>query len=620
MKTLLEIAVLWPFIAFIIVTLLPKNKERMISGFVYPVVGLHAVYITGIIVLWLVNGGENLNIREISIFSNHTITFYIDFYFDKATAVFLWVGALLVFLITTYSRIYLHNEPGFKRYFYTLLFAYSGYCATVMAGNLETLFIGWEILGLTSFLMIAFYRNRYLPVKNAFKVFSIYRIGDVGIILAMWASHHLWHENITFQKLLNADLVHHHMEQHSLFGLFLSVMLLIAACAKSAQLPFSSWLPRAMEGPTPSSAIFYGALSVHLGVFLLLRTMPFWEQQWLARIIIGLTGLSTALIATSIARVQSSVKSQIAYSSVVQIGLMFIELALGLEELVLVHFAGNAFLRTYQLLASPSAVSYLIREQFYNFEPRDSNKRRWFKLYNTLYVLALKEWNLDFYLNRFIWRPMKDIGNTLRYLSPENVFYFSLPTYILGLIAAYFSSAFPVFLQDAMPELYAFIGLVLVFRAYAARKSVLVPWILLIFNHLWVVLAISLNSHLSTSEVIFYLLGVGVAGLVGFVLLFRLKKKEPSLDLNSFQGHVYEYPRTAFVFLLVALALAGFPITTTFVGEDILFAHIEYDEVVLAFLVSSGFIVSGISLIRMYARAFLGPHEKTYHETAYRSS
>lgn len=87
-------------------------------------------------------------------------------------------------------------------------------------------------------------------MKNAFKVFSIYHIGDVGIILAMWASHHLWHENITFAKIQNYELVHHHLEAHSVFGLFISIMLLTAACAKSAQFPFSSWLPRAMEGPT----------------------------------------------------------------------------------------------------------------------------------------------------------------------------------------------------------------------------------------------------------------------------------------------------------------------------------------------------------------------------------
>nr|WP_321539350.1 proton-conducting transporter membrane subunit [Flavobacterium piscinae] len=99
-------------------------------------------------------------------------------------------------------------------------------------------------------------------------MFSIYRIGDVGLLLAMWASHHLFHENITFMKLNNYELVNEHLQNHSIIGIFIALCL---ACLcfrkKSAQIPFSSWLPRAMEGPTPSSAIFYGSLSVHLGFF-----------------------------------------------------------------------------------------------------------------------------------------------------------------------------------------------------------------------------------------------------------------------------------------------------------------------------------------------------------------
>ena len=138
--------------------------------------------------------------------------------------------------------------------------------------------------------------------------------------------------------------MHEHLQTHSWIGVFISMMILISAAAKSAQLPFSTWLPRAMEGPTPSSAIFYGSLSVHMGVFLLLRTFPFWEHQLSVRIAIGLLGLLTSVVTTGIARVQSSVKSQIAYSSIAQIGLIFIEVALGLEYLALFHFTGNAFL------------------------------------------------------------------------------------------------------------------------------------------------------------------------------------------------------------------------------------------------------------------------------------
>jgi NADH-quinone oxidoreductase subunit L len=142
-------------------------------------------------------------------------------------------------------------------------------------------------------------------------------------------SHHLWHENITFLKLSNYELVSSQLQSHSLIGVFISLMILISAVAKSAQFPFSFWLPRAMEGPTPSRAIFYGALSVHVGIYILLRTFPFWEHQFSVRILIGLVGLISSIIATGIARVQSSVKSQIAYASIAQIGIIFIEVAAG---------------------------------------------------------------------------------------------------------------------------------------------------------------------------------------------------------------------------------------------------------------------------------------------------
>lgn len=144
-------------------------------------------------------------------------------------------------------------------------------------GNMVAGFLGWEVLGISSFLLISFYRERYLPSKNAVKIFSIYRIGDVGILLAMWLSHHLWHANITFQQLAEAAAVQAHLREHSWIGVIISLMILLAAIAKSAQFPFSSWLPRAMEGPTPSSAIFYGSLSVHMGLFLMIRTFPFWK-------------------------------------------------------------------------------------------------------------------------------------------------------------------------------------------------------------------------------------------------------------------------------------------------------------------------------------------------------
>lgn len=622
MEKMLELLIVWPFIAFLVSLFLPKENEKLISGFTFGMIGFHLFVILGLLIFWGTQGFPVVNLKEFSVYSSHDMNFFIDFYFDNVTAVYCLVGSMLTFLVTTYSRIYLHREPGYKRFFYTILLFYAGYNLAVFAGNLETLFIGWEILGLTSFLLVAFYRERYLPVKNAFKVFSIYRIGDVGIILAMWASHHLWHENITFEKIQNYELVHHQLESHSMFGLFISVMILLAACAKSAQFPFSSWLPRAMEGPTPSSAIFYGSLSVHLGLFLLIRTMPFWEHQLITRILIGAVGIFTAAIGASIGRVQSSVKSQIAYASVAQIGLMFFELSLGFETFALFHFAGNACLRTYQLLVSPSAVSYLIREQFYHFESKHEKIETHFskKLEYSLFLLSIKEFNMDELLDKLLWKPFKNLGNLLRFINIRNIYYITIPTFIFGIFLQVTRYNIPVLLVEILPEIFALIGLFLVFRAYAGRRNIFVVWTLLVMNHFWVLLAISFNDALTGYEIIFHLVGVIVAGIIGYIILWKMYKAEPDIDLNKFQGHVYEYPKMAAIFLLACLGLAGFPITSTFIGEDILFSHIEYDQIFLAFYLALGFVISGIALIRMYARIFLGPHVKRYHAIAQRSS
>jgi NADH:ubiquinone oxidoreductase subunit 5 (subunit L)/multisubunit Na+/H+ antiporter MnhA subunit len=622
MNDILQYFLLLPLLGFLISLFLPEAKEKIISWTAFGTVLLQLIGLIVFIVIWIFQGAADLNLKELTFLKTADYEFFIDFYFDQISAVYLFVGALLTAMITTYSRYYLHREKGYKRFFNTVLFFFFGYNLAILSGNFETLFIGWEIIGISSFLLIAFYRERYLPVKNAFKVFSIYRIGDVGLILTMWASHHLFHENITFMKLNNYELVNEHLQSHSLIGVFIALCLACAAAAKSAQIPFSSWLPRAMEGPTPSSAIFYGSLSVHLGVFLMLRTYPFWEHQTSMRIAIGLMGLCTSILASLMARVQSSVKSQVAYSSISQIGIIFIEIALGFETLALLHFAGNAFLRTYQLLVSPSVVSYLIRDQFYHYTPKE-NKTSIFlpkKYQNTLYILAVKEFNLESLQNLFLWKPLKKVGKTLDFLNITRVYYFFIPLYVLGLLAFKFKSQLPQELIAILPEFFACIGLVFVFKSFSERKSPFLAWILIVLNHFWIALAIIFNEKVNVNELMFYLAGVVLAGFIGYVALLKLKSMEMRIVINQYLGHIYEHPNFAFFFLLATLGITGFPITSTFIGEDLIFSHIGSDQIFLAFFVSSSFIVSGIAGIRIYARLFLGPHIKTYHELPYKSS
>ena len=621
----IQIFILIPFIGFLISLFIPFKNEKTLSTIGFYTAGIQLFSFIPFLTLWLIQGAPDINLKEFSLFESTDYVFMIDFYFDKITAVYLLVGALLTFLITLYSRYYLHREPGYKDYFNSILLLYLGYNFTIFAGNFETLFVGWEVLGLSSFLLIAFYRNRYLPVRNAVKVFTIYRIGDVGILLAMWASHHLWHENITFQKLGNYELVHEHLAGHSGIGIFISLMILLAAAAKSAQFPFSSWLPRAMEGPTPSSAIFYGSLSVHFGVFLLLRSYPFWEQQWAIHIAIGVLGLTTALVASAIGRVQSTIKTQIAYASITQIGIMFIEIALGLETLALVHFAGNAFLRTYQLLVSPSIVSYRIREQFYNPQPRiltmeDSWPKR---LEYSLYLLSLKEWNLDRILNKYIFTPLKKMGQRLNFLTLRNILFFFIPSFILGVFLLYNESIAPEAMKTYLPAIFSAIGLLMVLKAFGERANPQLAWLLVMMNHLWLALAVSHNEHFDVGHTLLYLSGIIPAALVGYVALEYLRRKEGpkgNYNLNGYLGHIFEYRPLSIVFLIASLGLMGFPITTSFIGEDLLISHIHEDDFLLAMFASLSYIMGGIALVRLYARLFLGPHIKTYHATPLKNS
>ena len=622
MSLLLQLFIILPVLGFIISLLVPKKYEAIISWTAFTTVLLQLVGLVVFIIAWLMDGAADLNLKEFTLIRTPNYEFFIDFYFDRVAAVYLFIGALLTFMVTTYSRYYLHRESGYKRFFNTILFFFTGYNIAILSGNFETLFLGWEIIGISSFLLIAFYRERYLPVRNAVKVFSIYRIGDIGIILAMWASHHLWHENITFMKLDNYELVHEHLQSHSVIGFFISLVILVAAAAKSAQLPFSSWLPRAMEGPTPSSAIFYGSLSVHLGVFLLLRTFPFWEHQISVRILIGILGLATSILASLMARVQSSVKSQVAYSSIAQIGLIFIEVAAGFEMLALVHFAGNAFLRTYQLLVSPSVVSYMIREQFYNYVPKkqsieDSLPKR---LEYSLYLLSLKEFKLEAFMSFVFWKPLKRLGKMLDFITLKMLYLLFIPTYLIGILCYQFQENIPSQILQYLPAFFAFMGMTMVFKAFSERKSVFVAWVMIIMSHFWIALSISFNEKVSINEIFIYLSGIVVTGIIGYITLGYLKSEEKYIDLNKYSGHVYEHPKFALLFLLAALGVTGFPITATFIGEDLIFSHIHSDQVVLAIFVSQSFIISGIAAIRLYARVFLGPHVKTYHELPYKSS
>jgi NADH:ubiquinone oxidoreductase subunit 5 (subunit L)/multisubunit Na+/H+ antiporter MnhA subunit len=623
MPQILQIFILLPLLGFVISIFLPAKKERLLS---YTAISMGTMQLFGVLafcVYWILKGFPILDIRHFTIFQARDIEIFIDLYFDKATAVYALVGSFLFLLVLMFSRYYMHRDPGFKRFFSTTLLFFVAYNIVIFSGNFETLFLGWEILGICSFLLIGFYRDRYLPVKNSLKVISVYRLGDICLILTMWMSHQLWHENITFFKLNDVSSVHEHLLEHNWYGIFICLMIVMAAATKSAQLPFSSWLPRAMEGPTSSSAVFYGSLSVHLGVFLLLRTYPYWESLTSVKVLIVSLGLITSLVANSIARVQSTVKTQIAYASITQIGLMFIEVALGYHTLALVHFAGNAFLRTYQLLVSPSVLSYLIHDMVFNFKPRNKEINGSFfgRLKSALYVLSVKEWNLDTNLYRYLWIPFKRIGKQLDFLTTR------VSLIVLGVILVwgFYVDLVPdtvaAIVYSFLPLLFSFMGLLLILKAFTERGNAKSAWIFLLVSQLFMTLAIALfHEDFGHNFMIIYLSGTFLSSAVGFFCLNRLNTLERNIDLNRFHGNIYEHPVLGFVFLLSCLGMVGFPFTPTFIGIDLLFSHIHKQEIFLIVFISLSMIFMEFAVLRLYARIFLGQHKKAYHPIAFRSS
>jgi len=275
---------------------------------------------------------------------------------DSLSIPFLLLATSLCGVVALFSEKYLHREPGFQRFFLLLCLFGLGDCLTILAGSMEMLFASWELLGLTSALLIGFFHERPGPVNNGLYAFSVYRISDLCLALATVTVYHLCH-NGKFTSILGASSWPEGTSALSGPGATaVALLVTLAALGKAAQLPFSGWLPRAMEGPTPSTAIFYGALSVHAGAFLLLRCSPLLNTQPSVSWLIFCLGLSTALWARWVGASQADVKCSLAYASLGQVGLIFAEIGLGLRIFPVIHVVCHSLFRSIQFLKAPSVL------------------------------------------------------------------------------------------------------------------------------------------------------------------------------------------------------------------------------------------------------------------------
>lgn len=262
----------------------------------------------------------------------------------------LGFGALAAFLCwvtLVFATRYLHREAAFHRFFFALSLFLCGMLLIALAGNAALAFVGWELAGITSWLLIGYADERPAATANALFVFLANRIGDAGFMLAIGLAF-WWTGSLEWSALAAG------VPPQSVAARMLTLGLVIAALAKSAQLPFSPWIARALEGPTPSSAVFYGAVMVHAGVFLLIR-----NEALLLKVpdmMAGLVaiGLASALYGWLCGRVQSDVKSALVYGALLQTGLMVAACGMGWFDLAAWHLAAHALWRGYQFLLAPS--------------------------------------------------------------------------------------------------------------------------------------------------------------------------------------------------------------------------------------------------------------------------
>ncbi|MBK7953879.1 MAG: hypothetical protein IPK02_07925 [Candidatus Accumulibacter sp.] len=337
--------------------------------------------------------GEWLRIGAVPV----RLSFTLDVYsLPMATLV-----ALIAWIALRFSATYLHREIGFQRFFLGMCLFLAGMLLIVLAGNAVLAFVGWELAGFSSWLLIAYAWERPVATGNALFVFLSNRVGDAGFMLGISLA--VWSVGTVEWAWLAGD-----GSLAKVTARLLVIGFVLAALAKSAQLPFTPWIARALEGPTPSSAIFYGSLMVHAGVYLLCRLQGLLGQLPDVLALLTVVGLATAVYGGLCALVQTDVKSALIFSTVTQVGLMFFCCGLGLFWLAACHSGLHAAWRAYQFLLAP-AYMHLVRRP----APPVAN---WLAAQRWWYTAALQRFWIEPLVHSLLTRPTLALGRDVRAL------------------------------------------------------------------------------------------------------------------------------------------------------------------------------------------------------------
>jgi formate hydrogenlyase subunit 3/multisubunit Na+/H+ antiporter MnhD subunit len=575
------------------------NQEKAILG------GYLAFALAAIQWLWVLFSflsqaqvPQELILWEFSFLGHHYVW---SVFFDWAGLVYSFFALLSLWIGFRFSIKYLHLEPGNLKFFGLLPLILAGILIASWASSFEFFFLGWEWVGMSSFFLIAFYSYRTRAIRNAFRVFVIYKICDVGLLFSSILSHH-GSQALNFYSLAqgNPEVFWELPRSVLLLVTFLSIL---ASLGKSALFPFVNWPSRAMEGPTPSSAIFYGGAVLHLGVFLLYRLRFLLQQFPLAQGTLLLIGGLSFLYARLLSHTQSNVKGKIAYQTVSHVGLMAMEIAIGLEMLFLFHLTLHITYRVLQLLTSPSVMARLAHlGRRYSDLGYSVGLNRW---YSSLYVLSLQEGFLS---------PSERGGgpglnfSAIKFFAHRHRHTLALTLGVLAFVAWSFEhqnqltrEAFwltGISLLLLLSAIYVLLKILLSYpRVQEALRGVLVSCILFSLSQLRLD-----PEHWQLSA------GFMFMAFWAFVIAHWSYQPFMSQALHSYYGGMWLYPKRYRGALVSMIIFAAYPLSPMFLLEDAIYSRFLNHFWVESLMIYFYFLLLGVVVARLMVKVFWGFH------------
>ncbi len=349
-----------PLIGFLINGLGRKSLSKSLSGIIGSGVILGS-FVLSLLVFFQVNNGNTATIHFFDFIRLENFKIGFDYKIDQLSSLFLLIITGVGFLIHVYSTSYMHDEENmnFAKYFsYLNLFVFS-MLLLVMGGNFVIMFIGWEGVGLCSYLLIGYWFRNTDYTDAAKKAFIMNRIGDLGFLLALfWLITKIG--SVQYDVIFSAASLAK-LSATDITGI--TMLLFVGATGKSAQIPLYTWLPDAMAGPTPVSALIHAATMVTAGIYMIARSNALFSLAHQTQTVITIVGLATALLAASIAIKQNDIKKVLAYSTVSQLGFMFLALGTGNYVAAVFHVLTHAFFKALMFLGSGSVIHAMGGEQ-----------------------------------------------------------------------------------------------------------------------------------------------------------------------------------------------------------------------------------------------------------------